>query len=104
MSPSLRCVVDATDGSNKIITNSKIKNVQLISDYVDYTTTLLDKWENCSFIEWCSRNFRVEAYTYDDFCIRMPYILSTSAQTFKILVPICNFCYTCNTCSNAVLT
>ena len=44
MSPSLRCVVNATDGSNKIITNSKIKNVQLISDFLVCMRTILQHY------------------------------------------------------------
>ena len=101
LSPSLRCVVHAADGSMKRMVNSKTMNVQDITDFVPTLRVVLRHFQlsgkSTALLNEALDVLDMKSIHMMTFCpTRMSYILSASAKTVALLVPVCDVLATAN--------
>lgn len=101
LSPSLRCVVHAADGSIKRMTNSKTMNLQAVSDFLPALRSVLRHFQlsgkSTALLNEALDVLEMKSVHMMSFCpTRMSYILTACAQTVVNLVPLCDVISTAN--------
>ena len=94
LTPSIRCTVHAADGSIKCLTNSKTRNLQVISDFLPNLHSILRHFQSngksTHLLNEALELMEMKFMHVMSFCpTRMSYILTACSQVVKQLVAIC---------------
>lgn len=95
LSPSLRCVSHAADGTIKRMVNSKTMNVPEISEFLPSFRTILRHFQlsgkSTALLNEALDVLEMKSIHMMTFCpTRMSYLLSAAKQSVNLLAPICD--------------
>ena len=95
LTPSIRCTIPAADGSIKRITNSKTRNLQVISDFLPDLCSVLRHFQlsgkSNDLLHEVLELMEMKPIPLMSFCpTRMSYILTACSQAVKQLVALCH--------------
>ena len=95
LSPSIRCVVHAADGTIKRMVNSKTMNVDYVSEFLPFYRTILRHFQqsgkSLAILNDALQFLEMKPVHLMTFCpTRMNYLLQSCDQVAKILVAICD--------------
>ena len=101
LSPSIRCVVHAPDGSVKRMTNSKTMNFPDLSEFIPTLQAILRYFQlsgrSTALLNKALEMMDTKTIHMMTYCpTQMSYLLTASTQIVNLLVPLCDALATAN--------